>query len=304
MINIMSRKKRSNKKAKKKLPQSKKFRKMNCSPKSKDKKHHNFSCYSNKSLYNLKDIWNNKFPNKPIRSNNPENIWLSLKYLLKNICDDEKCWLKHKFMENHLDPELKSFTFAPYSPVTWETNPNEWLSSVDLNRVMKQHEKATPFFAFIGPSPIDFDKTTGMGECVWNDLCNFDLIKHVKRGKTKIGIIFNTDPHTSGGSHWVCAFIDVKNKFIFYFDSVADPMPSEINKLFKRVSNHGKSLGIDFKILKNKTTHQKTTTECGMYTLFVLIQLINEKMKPESFKDRIKDEYVEKLRSIYFNRKH
>jgi hypothetical protein len=300
----MSRKKRSNKKTKKHLSQTKKFRKMNCSPKSKDEKKSGFSCYSNRSLYKLKESWNKKFPDKLIRSNKPENIWLSLKYLLNNICDDEKCWLKQKFMENNLDPELKSLTFAPYSPIKWEDNPNEWLSSVDLNRVMKQYEMANPFFAFIGPSPIDFDKTTGMGECVWNDLCNFDLIKYVTRGKNKIGVIFNTDPHTSDGSHWVCAFIDVKNKFIFYFDSVADPMLSEINKFFKRVRDQGKSLGIDFKIIKNKTTHQKTTTECGMYTLFVIIQLMNEKMKPESFKERIKDEHVEKLRNIYFNKKH
>ena len=33
------------------------------------------------------------------------------------------------------------------------------------------------------------------GQCVWNDLCNFNLETYIKKGKNKIGIIFNTDPH-------------------------------------------------------------------------------------------------------------
>ena len=66
---------------------------------------------------------------------------------------------------------------------------------------MKQYEIDYPNFIFIGPSPIDFDKKLMFGECVWNELCNLNIIKQLKDGKNKVGIIFNTDPHNKSGSH-------------------------------------------------------------------------------------------------------
>ena len=80
-------------------------------------------------------------------------------------------------------------------------------------------------FAFIGPSPIDFDKKLSYDDCVWDDLCKFKLEKHIKQGKNKIGFIFNLDPHYKGGSHWISTFIDLRKKFIFFIDSTGDKMP-------------------------------------------------------------------------------
>ena len=37
------------------------------------------------------------------------------------------------------------------------------------------------------------------------EICNFNLNKMIKN-KKKIGFIFNLDPHTKGGSHWVSMF--------------------------------------------------------------------------------------------------
>ena len=33
-------------------------------------------------------------------------------------------------------------SFAPEAPKSWNKNPNEWLSSTDILKVMKQYEKA------------------------------------------------------------------------------------------------------------------------------------------------------------------
>ena len=76
-------------------------------------------------------------------------------------------------------------SFAPESPPEWKKNPNEWLSSIDIIDVMKQYEKAYKCFDFIGPSPIDFDTRKLYGECVWNELCNFNIADQLKNGKTK-----------------------------------------------------------------------------------------------------------------------
>ena len=56
------------------------------------------------------------------------------------------------------------------------------------------------------------------GECVWPELCNFDIEEYANHGVNKIGISLNLDPHDKGGSHWVSLFVDLKKKFIFYLN--------------------------------------------------------------------------------------
>ena len=74
---------------------------------------------------------------------------------------------------------------------------------------MKQFEKKHNNFEFIGPSPIDFDDHEMFGECVWEELCKFDLQQKMRDKKEKIGIIFNLDPHDKPGSHWVAMFVNI-----------------------------------------------------------------------------------------------
>ena len=66
------------------------------------------------------------------------------------------------------------------------------------------------------------------------------------KGKRKIGIIFNTDPHYLDGSHWICMFIDTRKKYIFYFDSNADKTPKQINNFVNKIISQGNSIGINF----------------------------------------------------------
>ena len=65
--------------------------------------------------------------------------------------------------------------------------------------------------------------------------------------------------------------------------------------------DQGNSIGINFNLYKNKTKHQKSDTECGMYVLYCIIQLLKNKMTPEMFDKRIPDEQMEEYRKIFFN---
>ena len=48
--------------------------------------------------------------------------------------------------------------------------------------------------------------------------------------------------------------------------------------------------------------HQRTDTECGMYSLYVIIELLENRKTPQYFqKHRISDDEMERLRKIYFN---
>ncbi len=48
-------------------------------------------------------------------------------------------------------------TFAPEAPTSWNHDPHEWLTSDDIEIVMRQYEDKFPAFEFLGPSPIDYN---------------------------------------------------------------------------------------------------------------------------------------------------
>ena len=276
------------------------FIKLKCSPKIQE---NDFTCYSNESLMKLKSMWNARHPDVMINSNEPREIWEALKRHLKNVCNKESCWLKQKFASDGVDKEMLNYTFAPKSPDDWKKNPNEWLNSIDIENVMKQYEKEFPFFDFIGATPIDFDSPKMYGECVWEELCHFDLNISIRNGKKKIGFIFNTDPHYLSGSHWISMFVDLSRKFIFFFDSTGNAPPKEVKRLIKTITQQAKSVGINLRYIQNNKHHQKKPTECGMYSLFMIINLLRENMKPEDFiTDIFPDEEMQKFRHRYFNK--
>ena len=276
------------------------FKYLNCNPGIKST---NGSCYKDKDLLDMKNLWNSRHPDSLITSNDASDIWKELKFYMSSICNEESCWLKKEFIKyNKNYHKLLNYSFAPQAPNEWKKNKNEWLSSIDINKVMQQWEKNLHTFAFLGPSPIDFDKIIN-NTCVWNDLCDFDLNKFINKNKTKIGIIFNLDPHYKSGSHWVSLFIDIKNKFIFFFDSAGPKCPPQIKKLANRIIEQGKKLNIDLKFFENHPfEHQQYNTECGMYSLYFTIELLTENKNPEYFlKHKIPDKMMEGFRNVYFN---
>lgn len=262
-----------------------------------------FSCYDNNTLIKLKTFWNARHPDNKIKTNNPKEIWNNLKERLSSSCNSESCWLRQKFLNNKIASEIRNYSFAPEAPPSWNKNPNEWLSSLDIEKVMKQYEKAYSCFEFIGPSPIDYDTHLEYGECVWEELCKFDLESYIKRGKFKIGIIFNLDRHYQPGSHWVSLFINIKKGYIFYFDSTGVEGGKEIKKLVKTITEQAKAMNIDLEYIENKREHQKGNNECGMYSLYAITSQLKDNSNPNTFlngKD-ITDMSMHVLRNKYFN---
>ena len=281
----------------------KKFKKLRCSPRlDKDNSENDYTCYNKRSLDKMKNLWNARHPDSKIKTNNSKQIWMQLKTRLSNVCNNERCWMEQQFMKSGMDNTIKNFTFAPFSPKEWNKNPNEWLSSVDILNVMKQYEKVYPCFEFMGPSPIDFDKRKMYGECVWEELCKFQLAEKIKEKKKKIGIIFNLDTHDKPGSHWVAMFINIKKGEIYYFDSYGDKTPNRIKKLAKRIQEQSSKLGKPYIFHENKVRHQYSNSECGMYCLYFIIKLIENKLYKNLIKKKIPDKEMIRLRNIYFNK--
>lgn len=286
-----------------------------CSPKKKEKIT-GFSCYTYDDLNYLKKLWNNKHSSSSkfyIKSTNPKEIYnLLYKYNLDKSLSNcpikkaaESCILNDKYVNKKVIKQIKDYAFAPEAPPEWNKNPNEWLSSDDIINVMNQYEKAYPCFKFIGPTPIDFDKKISGEQCVWNELCNLSLSKLISNKKNKIGIIFNTDPHNKPGQHWISLFINIKKGLIYFFDSVGDKAPKEITILVERIKKQGLLLNppINFVYDENHpVSHQKGNTECGIYSLFFIVHMLEDKITSYYLKHHIlKDNYMEKFRKIYFN---
>jgi hypothetical protein len=283
-----------------KLRSEKNKKRPNCSHK---KKPLGFTCYSEKSIHKLKKYWNARHPDAPIITNDNRAIWKQLKSNLGKVCKQERCWLNQHFVREKLDKELLQYTFAPDSPQSWNKAPNTWLNSLDIDNVMKQYEKEYPNFEFIGPSPIDFDKRQEYGECVWGELCHFNFTKKLQDGIKKIGIVFNTDPHDEPGEHWVALFIDIDEKFIFYFNSTGEAVIDEIKVFIDRVIEQADKNKIKMKFIQNHPKeHQKTQTECGIYVLFMIIELLKGTKDPKYFQTHtVPDQDMINLRKVYFN---
>lgn len=249
-------------------------------------------------------MWNARHLDVQILSNDAKEIHRLLSSYLGNVCDKESCWLKQTSAFGKMQSELTD-SFAPESPPEWKKNPTEWLTSVDIMNVMKQYENAYKCFDFMGPSPIDFDTRKLYGECVWDELCNFSLADQIRSGKTKIGMIFNTDPHNKPGQHWLSMFVDVKKQKISFFDSVGSKIPPKIMVLVKRIQEQGHQMTppITMEFDQNyPTEHQYGTTECGVYSIFFIVHMLEDKITEKYLKTRILDDkYMQKFRKVYFN---
>ena len=290
----------------KKLKTKKKFRTLKCAPKQKNQVDNSLkdrSCYDNNQLMNMKKLWNESNEGNKVETNNPKEIWTFFKKNMRKKCYNELCWLDDKKFSSKVNKDiLIKDLFRPFSPKTWKLKPYEWLSSVDIVKVMNQYEKKYKNFAFIGPSPIDFDDKKLFGTCVWEKLCKFDLDNYINK-KHKIGMIFNLDPHYKGGSHWVALFVDLDKDFIFYFDSNGDKIPKRIKVLVDRITEQGRKLNKNFEFMSNEgKVHQYKDGQCAVYALYFIIELLKGTKKPEYFKkNRVPDELMKSYRLKYYN---
>jgi hypothetical protein len=283
------------------------FKLLNCSPKTKIEKK-SYTCFTSDQLHKMRDIWNARHYDQQINTNDSKEIWNKLKNFYSRICNKESCWIKQitkgTSMEKELEEDLLD-SFAPESPDEWKKNPNEWLSSVDIIEVMSQYEKAYKCFEFLGPSPIDYDTHKLYGECVWEELCHFNLQDQITNGKTKIGIIFNTHTHDKPGEHWISVFININTGKIFFFDSAGSKIPTQIKKFVDNVEEQGRKLTkpISFTFDQNyPVEHQYKNTECGIYSLFFIVHMLEDKITGDYLKNHVlKDEYMQQFRKVYFN---
>lgn len=264
------------------------------------------SCFSIDDLFKIIREWNMLHPtNKIIHKNthNIKQIWnLIAAKLNTEDCNTEFCWIKKKLKNTKLANNL-IHNFRPEMPSTWHHNNTEWLSTEDIDNVLLQYEEVFSEFTYRGAVPIDFDKVLYTNECVSNDVCKINLSKLSHRGKTKIGIVFNLDPHYKNGSHWIAMFIDINKKILGYWDSYAMDPPTEIISLITRLQKQSsKYFKSPLTIMHTNIRHQYKKSECGMYCIHFITQLLEGNSFNKVYKSIISDDEMNKKRQMFFNK--
>ena len=184
---------------------------------------------------------------------------------------------------------------------------DEWLDNQQSASVMKQYEEAYPWFRFMGALPIDFsapdpyvqDKT--QTRCLHPDMCSLDLHKVYKEGVRGIGIVFNLDPHFKGGSHWVGLYIDIhdiERPAVSFSDSYGFKPPRLIARFMRalRLQTPQATLGY------NARRFQFSDTECGMYSMYFIICMIQGIPFKAFCKDSVPDRFMLALRAVLFSK--
>lgn len=226
---------------------------------------------------------------------------------------------KEECLIQQLSPELYKKYYKPVMPREWYDHPYEWLSNVEIEEVLRQYEENPKNnFKFLAVSPINFSDQinnyfaiTKSNTCVSNALCNLNkdkLREFLSKKKYKLGIVFNTDTYGNSGKHWICVFANVnprsKNYGIYYFDSNASFESKYIDEITKKIQAYTYTLTHKpISIHKNTIRVQKTTnSECGMFCLYMIINMIKNKSFHSLINNKLTDELVFKHREIYFNK--
>jgi len=262
----------------------------------------NLTCFDKKGLVEITKLWNKKNRNQKLKLSNKSNdLWRGLNKKLRKNCVNETCWLKQDFLKNKTE-HFKSY-FKPEKPSKWKKFKNTWLTTIDIENVLKQYESSQKDFQFIGPVPIDFDYEYSRGECIVDELCKLDInYLKKKKKKNKLGIIFNLDAHNEPGSHWVALYSDFNLGEVYYYDSYGIFPPDEVKILMERMALQGKKLkGKPFKLYYNDIRHQYKNSECGVYSMHFITEFLEGKTFKQIIKNRINDDKMNKKRDYFYN---
>lgn len=283
---------------------------------SKNKKELDFTCLKKDTILQLVNIYNTTFcdnnqdfclENKIIivKNRSIKEIYRELKNKLSKynkLYSVEQYWQKiNEFSKIFIHNNYFHITKMPNewcSTISeWrnDTIDAPWLSNYDIDDVIIKYEHKYNKFKFLGSAPIDFRRKRH-GTCTldlfsnsdksWLSFdnnrkvkyCNFD--PSIYKDKTHFGIVFNTDNFDGPGKHWMSLYfcIDEKNPCILFFDSAVTYTEghSEVNGFIKNIEKMYPKL--KFVIKKNKTKHQTSNSECGMYSIYFLLTMLDAEL--------------------------
>ena len=261
---------------------------IDCAP----NKEGSYTCLNKNELINLSKLYNESINDKKkyIKiSSTKKKIW----ECLIDRLGTEKCWTEldlTKSIKKNIEDSYKT-----PKPKSWKENKYEWLSTTNINNVMRQYENKYQKYKFLGAVPAD------CGSVSYCSLSQINILKLYKNQKiTKFGIVFNTDTHNKGGAHWVSVFIDINSKKIIYVDSYGIDCNIHIKKYINNIKKEFKNNNIELNYVYNKKRHQYGGSECGIYSMYFILELLNNKPLSKINQRIVTDKEMNLLRNYFY----
>lgn len=276
-----------------------------------NKQPNNLNADENKYFGKL--LSNKPIPESFLTNSNKASLYAELKK--RFFKKDDIFWFEDEVIKKIISDinteSIKSKYFKVIASELWYSNPKQWLSNHDINKVLKQYEDKYPEFKSFGAMPIDFHLKDSNNSCKINEICEINLDYLYNSGKKKyIGAVFNLDKHTQSGSHWIALYVNIPSGEINFWDSTSNPPPLNVKKLMNQLEaqliklNSNKNNNNSNKIKKQINTyqHQYKNTECGVYCLYFITEQLD---KNRSFIDVCKkivdDDTMNRMRENYFS---
>lgn len=203
------------------------------------------------------------------------------------------------------NPELKKIVdetdnIPPPAPNNKLLTTKPWSTS-EVIAAMNYIEKRFPQYMFIEPAPMDFDSKDSVGQCMVSELCNFNIMKVLKRGKRQFGIIFNTHPSYKPGGHWICLFCCLETGRCCFYDSYGFLPEKEIVRFMFRIRDqYKKHFGKDMSLLYNDHQNQFKNVECGTFCIFFLCEMAEHGDMSKAVRNLRDDDYIRSRRPLLF----
>lgn len=273
-----------------------------CAPGKYDSK--NNTCFSIEQLTEMAEAYN-RYIAKSATKVAPIKIKADKKYLLNELLNrfdtvcqkKEVCLTKQAFM-NEIVGEMRNTienkTFRPVGP----ENPTQWLSTTDINKILQQYEDIYPDFKFLGAVPLNCE------ELSFCSLYQLDFEDYLKKGFSRLAIVFNLDKYGSPGSHWVALYINSSTGEIYYCDSAGNPPRENTTKIINSFKNYYlKKTGKEAIYKYNKNRYQKDKSECSIYSCnFIIRSLAGEKFD-DIVNSSLDFEEINSCRNVYLQNK-
>jgi hypothetical protein len=189
--------------------------------------------------------------------------------------------LKNKIGESIVEKELNN------EKISGPTD-NKLLSNIHIDAIMRQWAKVFhDFFPynFNMRNYADYSYVNGRVVNSPDTLATIpvvDLIDGSFNGKKykMVGCIINTDVYQGGGIHWMALFVDARSSepsVEFFNSSGNSPSPEWVNWMVKTKSALDNHLNVKSEIFRvSNIRHQKSKSECGLYSLFYIWSRINK----------------------------
>ena len=101
-----------------------------------------------KEVDNLRQVYNEEHKHeRPIQGGNPEHVWIEIRKRLSKACKSGRaeCIISHMLQK-------------PAGPSSWRVNPEEWITSDDIDSLEKRFEKMFNEYKHVGTFPISIVK--------------------------------------------------------------------------------------------------------------------------------------------------